>query len=177
MFPVLLYLESKTLFHVWIDLMQYPWISHTDRLLDSQPTVGRLLDLCEENYQLLLQLAPALREMQGSLASCQDKHMDLFLEIMEQTPYTTVVHLTYYFSHAKGQQADPDALLRVYHDAQQIEVVSLRQNALPVVPNYHYPSLRNKWKINVFLWKWLSFCCQQKHRFSPPSEFLTKSHG
>jgi uncharacterized protein YqiB (DUF1249 family) len=157
--------------------MQYPWISHTDKLLDSQPGVGRLLDLCEENYQLLLRLAPDLRQMQGTQASRLSCHMDLFLEVVEQTPYTTVIHLTYYFSNAKGQQADPDALLRVYHDARQIEVMRLRQNVLPVVAGYQYPSLLNKWKINVFLSKWLSFCCHQNHHFLQQGEFLTKSHG
>lgn len=160
-----------------INSMQYPWISHTDKLLDSQPTVGRLLDLCEENYQLLLQLAPGLRQMQGTQASCLSSRMDLFLEVMEQTPYTTAIHLTYYFSDSEGRQADPDALLRVYHDARQIEVVRLRQNALPVSTGYQYPSLLNKWKVNVFLSKWLSFCRHQKHCFPYSGEFLTKSHG
>ncbi len=157
--------------------MQYPWISRTDQLLDCLPTVGKLLDLCEENYHLLLTLAPQLRYMQGLHASCRPGHMDLFLEILEQTPYTTVVHLTYYFAREEGQIADPDALLRVYHDARQIEVASLRQKALPIEANYQYPSLFNKWKINVFLSKWLSFCGAQKHQFTTSEEFLTKMHG
>ncbi|HDK38424.1 MAG TPA: DUF1249 domain-containing protein [Thiolapillus brandeum] len=146
-------------------------------MLNSLPTVGKLLDLCEENYQLLLALAPKLRHMCGLHASCRPRHMDLYLEVVEQTPYTTVVHLTYYFSHAEGQRADPDALLRVYHDARQIEVVNLRQKALPVDVGYHHPSLFNKWKINVFLSKWLSFCAAQEHLFAANEEILTKLHG
>jgi uncharacterized protein YqiB (DUF1249 family) len=157
--------------------MQYPWISRADHLLDYLPTVGKLLDLCEENYHLLLSLSPQLHRLQGLHASCRPGHMDLYLEILEQTPYTTVVHLTYYFSHAQGQRADPDAFLRVYHDAQQIEVISLRQNILPIEANYAHPSLFNKWKINVFLSKWLSFCKAQKHQFKVNEEFLTKLHG
>ena len=157
--------------------MQYPWISRADRLLDYLPTVGKLLDLCEENYQLLLSLAPQLQHLQGLHASCCPGHMDLYLEILEQTPYTSVVHLTYYFSHEEGQLADPDALLRVYHDAHQIEVISLRQHVLPIEANYHHPSLYNKWKINVFLSKWLSFCKAQGHAFPFEDEFLTKKHG
>ncbi|HID44448.1 MAG TPA: DUF1249 domain-containing protein [Chromatiaceae bacterium] len=157
--------------------MQYPWISRSDRLLDYLPTVGKLLDLCEENYHLLLQLAPQLYRLRGVHASCRPGHMDLYLEVLEQTPYTTVVHLTYYFSHEEDQRADPDALLRVYHDAQQIEVISLRQKALPIEASYQHPSLYNKWKINVFLSKWLSFCGMQGHRFSEDAQFLTKKHG
>lgn len=157
--------------------MQYPWISRADRLLDYLPTVGKLLDLCEENYEVLSELAPQLRYMQGLHASCRPGHMDLFLEILEQTPYTTVVHLTYYFAHEEGQRADPDALLRVYHDARQIEVINLRQKVLPINAGYQHPSLYNKWKINVFLSKWLSFCKAQKHHFQADEEFLTKMHG
>ncbi|WP_456412153.1 DUF1249 domain-containing protein [Thiolapillus sp.] len=157
--------------------MQYPWISRTDQLLDCLPTVGKLLDLCEENYHLLLALAPQLHAMKGLYASCRPGHMDLFLEVLEQTPYTTVVHLTYYFAHEQGQCADPDALLRVYHDARQIEVVSLRQKALPIKASYQHPGLLNKWKINVFLSKWLSFCGARQHRFTANEEFLTKMQG
>ncbi|WP_456377493.1 DUF1249 domain-containing protein [Thiolapillus sp.] len=157
--------------------MHYPWISRADRLLDYLPTVGKLLDLCEENYHLLLALAPQLQDMRGLHASCRPGHMDLFLEIQEQTPYTTVVHLTYYFAHEEGQRADPDALLRVYHDARQIDVVNLRQKALPIAASYQHPSLLNKWRINVFLSKWLSFCSTQKHQFFANEVFLTKMHG
>ena len=105
--------------------MYYPWTPQIDKLMDYRPTLGRLLDLCEENYLLLMSLAPHLTHMQGLLSSRVSGNMDLFLEIVEQTPYTTVIHLTYYFSHESGQNADPDALLRVYHDAQQIEVINL----------------------------------------------------
>ncbi len=91
--------------------------------------------------------------------------MDLYLEIMQQAPYTTELHLTYYFSHTHGQVPDPDAILRVYHDANQIEVVDLKEQTLPVVQNYHPPGLLNKWKANIFLSKWLSYCASQGHKF------------
>ena len=95
--------------------------------------------------------------------------MDLYLEILEQAPYTTLVHVTYYFAHHQGQHPDPDALLRVYHDARQIEVVDLQQNILPVRPNYNYPGLLNKWRVNLFLSKWLTFCLDQGHCFALPA--------
>ena len=158
-------------------LMQYPWISQVEKLLDRSPTVGGLLDLCEENYAILLQLAPDLRMLEGQFASRRPGHMDLYLEVLEQTPYTTMVHITYFFSHREGQQADPDAVLRVYHDARQIEVVRLKQHVLPVESSYQHPSLFNKWKVNVFLSKWLAFCVGQGHCFESVEEFLTKKHG
>jgi len=145
--------------------MQLPWIHQVQKLLIDQPTVGRLMDLCEENYSLLMSMAPQLQRMQGGHLSRRNGHMDLYLEIIQQSPYTTELHLTYYFSHTQGQTPDPDAMLRVYHDASQIEVIDLREQVLPVLPNYQPPGLYNKWKANVFLSKWLSYCVSQGHGF------------
>ncbi len=158
-------------------LMQYPWVSRVAPLLQQAPTVGRLLDLCEENHRLLLELAPGLRHMEGLHCSRRPGGMDLHLEIIEQTPYTTCLHLTYYFDHHEGQIPDPDAVLRVYHDARQVEVVDLRQSALPVVAGYHPPSLRNKWRVQIFLSKWLDYCRHQGHRFEVANQLLTSEQG
>ncbi len=157
--------------------MRAPWIPRLTALLDETPTVGRLLDLCEENYRQILEMAPDLRRLQGLHRSCRPGHMDLHLEVVEQTPYTTVIHLTYYFSHHEGQVPDPDALLRLYHDAAQVEVLDLRQSALPLPSGYQHPSLRNRWRIQLFLSKWLAFCRHQGHAFGRSSELLTEMEG
>ena len=57
--------------------------------------------------------------------------MDLHLEVIDQAPYTTLLRLTYFFPFEDERvhrlpQADPDALLRAYHDARQVEVIDLR---------------------------------------------------
>jgi uncharacterized protein YqiB (DUF1249 family) len=126
------------------------------------------MDLCEENYRVLMRLVPQLHELQGSYRSELSRGMDLHLEILEQTPYTTLLHLTYYFSHAAGVVPDPDATLRAYHDAAQVEVQDLRQTALPLDRGPHFPTLEQKWKANMFLSKWLAFCGAQGHRFEQP---------
>jgi len=142
----------------------YPW--NLRPLYASCPSLGCLMDLCEENYRALLRLAPQLREMNGYLRSELPKGMDLHLEVLEQTPYTTLLHLTYYFSQDTGLEPDPDTTLRAYHDAAQVEVQDLRQTALPLVRGPHYPTLEQKWKANLFLSKWLAFCVTQGHRFA-----------
>jgi len=157
--------------------MQFPWVSQLASLLDRAPTVGQLLDLCEENYWQLMAMAPGLRRQQGLLKSSRPGQMDLYLEVLEQTPYTTVVHLTYYFSHHQGQVPDPDAVLRLYHDAAQVEVMNLRQSALPLEAGYQHPSLYNRWKVQLFLSKWLAYCAHQGHRFDRSSELLTEMQG
>ena len=143
----------------------YPWgLRH---LLTGCPSVGCLMDLCDENYRHLLRLAPELRTLAGRFRSRVIGGMDLHLEILEQTPYTTCIHLTYYFEHQDQAHPDPDATLRVYHDSRQVEVLDLRQQVLPPCRIGDGTALLQKWRINLFLSKWLAYCVQQGHRFGP----------
>jgi hypothetical protein len=134
-------------------------------VIDRRPRVGDLMTLCEDNYRYLHNLAPQLRRLRGSHCSTTPDHQDLHLTIVEQTRYTTLVRLTYHFSHDGGGTPDPDALLRVYHDAQQVEVEDLRQQALPTRRVYEAPGLINKWRLNLFVSRWLMFCVRQGHLF------------
>lgn len=145
----------------------YPW-SLRD-LLEHRPTVGGLLDLCEENYRRMQRLAPELDSLTEQHRSRVDGHIDLYLEVLEQTPYTTLIRLTYRFGNGV---ADPDALLRVYHDARQLEVLELRQRILPLDRHPDMGSLERKWRLNLFLSKWLGYCGQQGHRFDEASRWL-----
>lgn len=134
------------------------------KCLRQEPSVGDLLALCEENYQYLSSLVPQLRRLHGQHCSSRPDRQDLHLTIVEQTPYTTLIRLTYRFAH-DDDAADPDALLRVYHDARQVEVEDLRQQALPTHRLYEAPGLLNKWRLNLFVSKWLAYCVQQGHLF------------
>jgi len=142
----------------------YPWKVFNS--LTFKPTVGQLIDLSEENYAMLLKLAPDLPSMQGKFLSSRLPHIDLHLEILEQSPYTSLIHLTYFFDHSTSCRADPDTILRAYHDSKQLEVIDLKQKSLPVTQIYHPPGLLMKWRVNVFLSKWLSYCLHQQHRFN-----------
>ncbi|MCP3870563.1 MAG: DUF1249 domain-containing protein [Gammaproteobacteria bacterium] len=152
----------------------YPWLLKP--LFEGRPTVGWLMDLCDENFGHLMRLSPNLREMEGLYISRHDTAMDLYLEVLEQTPYTTLIHLTYYFDLDAGQQPDPDARVRIYHDSCQAEVVELKQKALPMNTGLQRPTLEQKWKINLFLSKWLSYSVQRGHCFTldEPAEGLQR---
>ena len=139
--------------------------NHIQALIDRGPRVGDLMALCEDNYRCLLNLVPQLRRLQGRHCSTSADHQDLHLCIVEQTPYTTLLRLTYHFDHENGSTSDPDALLRVYHDARQVEVEDLRQQALPTARVYEAPGLANKWRLNLFVSRWLMFCVRQGHVF------------
>jgi len=142
----------------------YPWGSCN--WFAGQPNVGQLMDLCDENYRYLMRLAPNLRQMQGCRQSRLKGALDLYLEVLEQTPYTTLVHITYFFAHQHGHRPDPDARVRIYHDSRQSEVIELRQQSLPLNVGLERPTLEQKWKVNLFLSKWLAYCLRQGHHFS-----------
>jgi uncharacterized protein len=135
-------------------------------LLYGPPTLGHLMELCEENYRALLRLAPELTRSRGIGRSAQVPGLDLYLEVLEQTPYTTLLHLTYHFPHGEATQPDPDATLRAYHDAGQVEVLELRQTALPLPRGPQLESLGQKWRANLFIAKWLAYCLAQGHSFA-----------
>ena len=153
----------------------YPWVLKS--LFSGKPTVGWLMDLCDENYHHLIRLAPELRFMEGLQVSRRDNAMDLYLDVLEQTPYTTLVHLTYYFEHELGQKPDPDARVRIYHDSSQVEVIELRQSSLPLNTGSEHPTLEQKWKANLFLSKWLSYCVKQGHGFRFGHREITGRHA
>jgi len=156
--------------------LRYPWLA--ELVAEFRPSVGSLMALCEENYKALHRLAPALEALHGDLCSSCPGGIDLHLEIVEQSPYTTLLRLTHFFPYSDEQvhripQADPDALLRVYHDACQVEVLDLHQTALPLHNHYRSPALDAKWKANLFISKWLGYCLSLGHRF-PHSDGMTE---
>lgn len=156
----------------------HPWSAAC--VLSGRPNVGALMSLCEENHGRLLRLAPGLRDAAGRLTSRRGGGVDLLLEVEQQARYTTQLRLTHVF-HLPGStdpRPEPNARLRVYHDARQVEVLELRQSALPLRGGYRHPALADKWQANLFLAKWLTFCLRQGHCFQyrgvsvPPQGFV-----
>jgi uncharacterized protein len=150
--------------------LPYPW--DLRGLLQGRPSVGLLMDLCEENYRRLRRLAPELERLRGGQRCPLDGRpaggMDLHLEVLEQTPYTTLFRLTYFFGPEGERLPDPDAVIRAFHDARQAEILELQQSALPLDKAFHHPALEQKWRANQFLSKWLSYCVAQGYRFPAP---------
>ena len=144
----------------------YPWLSRD--LLFGRPSVGSLMGLCEENYAALGRLILGLRHIRGARRTVCPGNLDLYLDVLDQAPYTTTVRLTYLFGNLDGPaggHAEPDACLRAYHDAQQVEVLGLSPKSLPVLRGPNEPLLLDKWRVNLFLAKWLDYCVQQGYRF------------
>ena len=138
-----------------------------DTLLLRPKTSGRfssLMELYEENYRLVRLLMPELRSMDGAVYLSQpDGRMQLELSQIEHNRYTTTFNLTYRFTESLRGEREPDLSVRIYHDARACEVLSgflhSRWESRKV------RSLDSGYRLNRFLFKWLSYCLRQGHSF------------
>ncbi|MFV8833670.1 DUF1249 domain-containing protein [Aquisalimonas sp.] len=141
-------------------------------LLDTLPSRSfvTLMELYEDNYILVRRLVPGLQDLDGAYVSRVSGTADLHLRVLEQTPYTTSLSLTHVFRRPDAAAAQPDLQLRIYHDARAGEV-------LPETDVTHFDlwggrqperkSLEWRWELNRFLNRWLRYCLNEGHGFSP----------
>ncbi len=130
-----------------------------------------LADLYELNYIQLRRLVADFDIIPDVSVSHADNALDLHMKILDRARYTTTACLTYRFSDESGAFPAPDAVIRLYHDAQNAEVISHsrrrgRKHAEYDRFYHHYP-MQMKWEANRFLQKWLAYCLLQGHGFSP----------
>jgi uncharacterized protein len=132
-----------------------------------------LMALYESNYLRLSWLTSGLTKLAGRHRSAVEGDCDLLLSVTERSPYTTTLNLTYHFATAAGDTPSdyPDMGIRIYHDAHLVEAQewagthphavlrALRQRA--------ERELDQRWARNMMLNKWLEYCLERGHRFSP----------
>lgn len=127
-----------------------------------------LMDLYEGNFIKLRKLLSDCSRLQEESVSRIAGHMDLYLKIEERSKYTTTLRLSYCFVNAQGIALEPNLKIRIYHDAGLAEAVSgnLHHGRERL---HHLPShaLRQKWRLNRFLHKWLGYLLRQGHSFEP----------
>ena len=126
-----------------------------------------LMDLHENNYLRFRRLVADLDAISDKAVSVVPGCLDLHLQIVERSKFTTTVRISYYFSENQQIIAEPDLKLRIYHDARLVEVLAghlkhgrQRLDHLPAT------ALKLKWRLNRFLYKWLGYCLHLGHEFS-----------
>jgi uncharacterized protein len=132
-------------------------------------TFTGLMTLYESNYIKLHNLASGFdwpREV--VVSACTDDN-DLHATLVRREPYTTTLKLTYWFPEPDGAAvADPDLILRVYHDARLVEAVSGRDShchhKLRELALGSGAELDRRWRVNMMLNKWLDYLFDVGHR-------------
>jgi len=133
------------------------------------------MTIYESNFIKLLHLSTGLRSIpstsEPTLVSYSARDCDLHLKLLRREPYTTTVNLTYWFEPGSVEPvADPDLILRIYHDASLVEAVSGREEhrhpKLKALAQAHSAELNRRWRNNIMLNKWLDYLLDMGHRFS-----------
>ena len=130
-------------------------------------TFTALMDMYEQNYLMLRVLCGEFPEAPAQAVSIGDgKAQNLYLQLLESTPHTTTIKLTYRFGDNENR---PDFIIRIYRDAQQAEVLSRKCKVsgkkLFVDSGVTDTALYCRWRLNRFLFKWLRYCQRQGHSF------------
>src|SRR5690606_29766224 len=120
-------------------------------------------------------LAGDLSALAGQHRSVAKEDCDLILSVRERSPYTTTFNLTYLLPESSRAVEYPDMQVRVYHDARLAEAQAWlrtdRQEHLhPVLRALRSRAEREldqRWARNMMLNKWLEYCLERGHRFTP----------
>ena len=138
-----------------------------------------LMTLYESNYIKLVSLIEPLAVQRpkrlAPAVSVSPEDCDLHLKPVASEPYTSTIKLTYWFEDENGERvADPDLMVRVYHDARLVEAVratdahyhhKLRELAAQEAAAIHSLELGRRWRNNIMLNKWLDYLLDMGHKF------------
>jgi uncharacterized protein YqiB (DUF1249 family) len=130
-----------------------------------------LMSLYESNFIRLGWLAGNVALLAGEYLSRVAGDCDLQLSVVERSPYTTTLNLTYLIPDQDATRRFPDMGVRVYHDARLVEAQewahSHEHAALRALRNTVACELDQRWARNIMLNKWLEYCVERGHRFAP----------
>jgi uncharacterized protein len=128
------------------------------------------MHLYESNYLRLHWLFDDVASLQPEQCSRVSTDLPLYLKVVERSPYTTTIQMTYFFEDAQGLVADPDLTIRVYADAGLAEAMACRRqhlhHALRAFDTAPGHELSRRWVRNTMLNKWLDYCLERGHRFT-----------
>ena len=132
------------------------------------PEFSRLMGLYVENYRQLNLLFDDLLLDSDWLVSKIPGELPVYFEIIERHRYTTFARLTYFIQEASGRiTPDPDAHLRIYHDARMAEATHCYPGTVsqPLFGSLVPVSdvVNHRWRMNRFLDKWLEYLLRQGH--------------
>lgn len=118
---------------------------------------------CDANYLRLLKLFPEIGSKETAVigVDLRGAQLEVRLDVLERSPYTTVVKLSQRPEVPWNRKAS--LTIRLYHDARSAEVVEYqgRKHFLRAVYDYPNADMRQpdeKAQINRFLGEYLALC-------------------
>lgn len=135
----------------------------------TRPCLYDMMQLYEDNYRYLMRILPHMKEISGTVFSEYNGKPVLFIDVLEQAPYTSLLEINHYLNTGTSIITDLELRLRVCHDARVAEVISYQQHDR-LLPVYHYPNRKmyqrfEKKRINLFLREWLLHCLHYGFQF------------
>lgn len=132
------------------------------------PEFRRLMATYTENHRRLQLLFDNLAFDHDRIISRVDGEMPIYVEVTGRHQYTTFLRMTYFIEDRSGRIApDPDAHLRIYHDAQMAEATHCYPGNVsqPLFGSLVPVSdvVEHRWRVNRFLDKWLEYLLRQGH--------------
>lgn len=128
-----------------------------------------LMTLYESNFVRLRSLVDDVFALPDAQTSVRPDDCPLHLNVIERSPYTVTLSMTYEFVEDGVSIADPDLQLRVYRDARLAEALGTprwrRHAVLSEWRNRIAKHLDIRWQRNMMLNKWLEYCADRGHRF------------
>jgi uncharacterized protein YqiB (DUF1249 family) len=132
------------------------------------PDFGLLMAQYAENYRQLQLLFDDLDLAHDRYMSCLPGELSIYVEITERHRYTTVARMTYFIENSAGRVApDPDAHIRIYHDAELAEATHCYPGSVSqpmfgaLVPVSDV--VEHRCRMNLFLDRWLGYLLGQGH--------------
>ena len=129
-----------------------------------------LMTLYEGNHARLRQLLGNLWRLPSMLVSTSSSDLSIHLTLDEHSRYTTSLRMTYWLDNNGLASADPDLMVRIYHDARLAEALSCCEQPRHIVfKGLWMPAaveLERRWLLNILLSKWLEHCLDHRHIFA-----------
>ncbi|MGB0847125.1 MAG: DUF1249 domain-containing protein [Thiolinea sp.] len=130
-----------------------------------------LMEMYEVNYIYLRLLLGDLRQFEQNMVGKSPEHLPLAVTVKDRSRHTLTLLLTYHFTNEQGEviETRPDLLVRVCHDSLQAEVITHKCRFSDQRVRYWWRKpdsmLLCRWRMNRFLFKWLSYLRRQKYSF------------
>ena len=130
-----------------------------------------LMEMYEINYMHLRLLLGDLRCFEQHVIGTSPSHLPLSVQVKDRSRHTLTLLLTYHFTNEQGEiiETRPDLLLRICHDSRQAEVITHKCRFSDERVRYWWRKpdsmLLCRWRMNRFLFKWLSYLRRHDYGF------------